>query len=51
MAIKELLNVCDLYENKVDDQIKQRLSTYGTIDNAPQGLPNMEDVILSLIHI
>lgn len=45
MAIKQLLNVCDLYENKVDDQVKQALSTYGTIDNAPQGLPNMEDVI------
>lgn len=47
MAFKELLNVCDLYESKVDEHIKQGLSTYQTIDNAPQGLPYMEDVIES----
>jgi hypothetical protein len=48
MKFKELLNVCDLYENKVDEHIKQALSTYGTVDNAPQqGLPKMEDVIRS----
>lgn len=45
MAFKELLNVCDLYEQKVDDNTKKNLSKYGTIDNSPQGLPLMEDII------
>jgi len=47
MAFKELLNVCDLYESKVDQKIKELLNTYGTVDNPPQGLPYMENIITS----
>tara|TARA_B100001057_G_scaffold461118_1_gene512831 strand:+ start:120 stop:1277 length:1158 start_codon:yes stop_codon:yes gene_type:complete len=45
MAFKELLRVYECYENKVDEKTKEYLQGFGTIDNAPEGLPLMEDVI------
>ena len=45
MKFKNLLNVCDLYEKKVDDKTKEYLQSFGSVNNAPEGLPLMEDVI------
>tara|TARA_B100001094_G_C18089599_1_gene749677 strand:- start:36 stop:1193 length:1158 start_codon:yes stop_codon:yes gene_type:complete len=45
MAFKKLLRVYECYENKVDEKTKEYLQGFGTIDNAPEGLPLMEDVI------
>ena len=45
MAFKELLRVYKCYENKVDEKTKEYLQGFGTVDNAPQGLPLMEEVV------
>jgi len=45
MKFKDLLNVCNLYEKKVDDKTKEYLQNFGSVDNAPEGLPLMEDII------
>mgnify|MGYP001485139097 CR=1 FL=1 len=45
MAFKELLRVYKCYENKVDEKTKEYLQGFGTVDNAPEGLPLMEDVV------
>jgi hypothetical protein len=45
MSFKELLRVCKCYEDKVDDNTKEYLQSFGITDNAPEGLPLMEDVI------
>jgi len=45
MAYKELLRVYKCYENKVDEKTKEYLQGFGTVDNAPEGLPLMEDVV------
>jgi hypothetical protein len=45
MSFKELLCVYECYETKVDDKTKQYLQSFGSVDNAPEGLPLMEDVI------
>ena len=45
---KELLRIIDLARDKVDDKIKEELSSnYGhvVIDHLPKGLPLMEDVV------
>ena len=44
MAFKELIRVYKCYENKVDEKTKQYLQGFGTIDNAPEGLPFMEEM-------
>jgi len=38
-------NVVELYEDKVDDKTKEYLNDFGAIDNPPENLPLMEDVI------
>ena len=45
MAFKELLRVYKCYEDKVDEKTKEYLQGFGTVDNAPEGLPLMEDVV------
>lgn len=45
MTFKELLCVYKCYEAKVDDKTKEYLQSFGSVDNAPEGLPLMEDVI------
>ena len=45
MVFKELLRVYECYENKVDEKTKEYLKSFGTVDNPPDGLPLMEDVI------
>ena len=46
MAVSTLLNLCDLYDNKVVDIVKSLLSNLSILDKAPvQGLPLLEDVI------
>ena len=45
MSIKQLLRVCKCYEDKVDDGTKKYLEGFGVIDNSPENLPLMEDVI------
>ena len=46
MAVSTLLNLCDLYSNKVVDIVKELLSHLPVLDKAPvQGLPLLEDVI------
>ena len=43
---KELLNLCDLYTNKVVDVVQGLLSDLDVLDKAPiDGLPKLEDVI------
>jgi len=49
MAFKELLRVYKCYETKVDDKTKEYLQKFGSIDNIPEGLPLMEDVISKYI--
>lgn len=38
-------NIVELYDNKVDDKTKEYLSNFGSIDNVPENLPLMEEVI------
>ena len=45
MAFKKLLIVYKCYENKVDEKTKEYLQGFGTVDNAPENLPLMEDVV------
>ena len=45
MTFKELLCVYKCYEAKVDDKTKEYLQSFGSVDNAPEDLPLMEDVI------
>lgn len=45
MITKELVRVYKCYENKVDEKTKEYLQGFGSIDNAPEDLPLMEDII------
>lgn len=45
IQFKELVRVFDQYEKSVDEKTKEYLSSFGSIDRAPQDLPFMEDVI------
>lgn len=45
MITKELVRVYKCYENKVDEKTKEYLQGFGTIDNAAENLPLMEDII------
>jgi hypothetical protein len=40
-----LKNIVELFNTKVDDKTKEYLSNFGVIDNPPQNLPLMEDII------
>ena len=44
--VKTLLNLCDLFSNKVSDIVQELLSHLPVLDKAPtDGLPKLEDVI------
>ena len=44
--VKTLLNLCDLYANKVADIVQELLSRLSILDKAPvDGLPKLEDVV------
>jgi len=44
--VKTLLNLCDLYSNKVADIVQELLSRLSILDKAPvDGLPKLEDVV------
>jgi hypothetical protein len=45
MSFKELLLVYKCYEDKVDEPTKEYLKGFGTVDNAPDGLPLMENIV------
>lgn len=45
MKFKDLMNVVECYENKVDDKVKLELKSYSVVDTMPAGLPKLEDVI------
>jgi len=49
MAYKKLLCVYKCYEDKVDAKTKEYLQGFGSVDNIPEGLPLMEDVISKYI--
>ena len=43
--VKTLLNLCDLYANKVADIVQELLSRLSILDKAPVELPKLEDVV------
>jgi len=43
--VETLLNLCDLYTDKVDDTVKKELQKLSVIDKAPEKLPLLENVI------
>lgn len=45
MHFKELMNVVETFEEKVDDKVKSKLKSYGAVDSMPAGLPELEDVV------
>jgi len=45
MQFKELMNVVETFEEKVDDKVKLELKSYGAVDSMPAGLPKLEDVV------
>jgi len=45
LRMEELVRIIDVYNDKVDDTLKELLASFPIIDRAPAGLPLMEDVI------
>ena len=46
IQFKDLVRVYDQYETSVDEKTKEYLSSFSSVDSAPQGIPLMEDIVI-----